>query len=41
MTVAFIKYLVKLWHQLTQPGVPTEIPEYEDMTYDKVIQPRI
>jgi len=30
-----------LWHQLTRPGVPTEIPEYEDMTYDKVTLPRV
>jgi hypothetical protein len=22
-------------------GVPTPIPEYEDLTYDKIMQPRI
>jgi hypothetical protein len=39
--MVMIAYLVKLWAQLTQPGVPTDIPEYEDMTYDKVMQPRV
>ncbi|MDB5068950.1 MAG: hypothetical protein JWM87_61 [Candidatus Eremiobacteraeota bacterium] len=34
-------YLSKLWRQITQPAVPTEIPDYEDMTYDKVTQPRV
>ncbi len=39
--MAVFQYLVKLWQQLTQPAVPTEIPEYCDMTYDKVMQPRV
>ena len=39
--MALFAYIVKLWNQLSKPGVPTPIPEYEDLTYDKVMQPRV
>jgi hypothetical protein len=36
-------YIVKLWNQLSNKpsGVPEPIPEYEDLTYDKIMQPRV
>lgn len=39
--MALFAYIVKLWGWLTKPGVPEPIPEYEDLTSDKVTQPRI
>jgi hypothetical protein len=34
-------FIVKLWNRPTHPGVPRPIPEYEDLTYDKVTQRRL
>ena len=36
-------YIAKLWNRLINKpsGVPEPIPEYEDLTYDKVTQPRV
>jgi len=41
--MALFAYIVKLWNRLSNKpsGVPTPIPEYEDLTYDKVTQPRV
>ena len=36
-----LAYLIKLWKDLTGPAVPDEIPPYEELTYDKVMQPRV
>jgi hypothetical protein len=41
--MAFFGYITMLWNRLINKpsGVPTPIPEYEDLTYDKVTQRRV
>ena len=39
--MALFTFIVKLWNRLIRSGVPQPIPEYEDLTYDKVTQRRL
>ncbi len=34
-------FISKLWSRLIRSAVPKPIPEYEDLTYDKVTQRRL
>jgi hypothetical protein len=39
--MVLFSFIAKLWNRLIRPGVPKPIPEYEDLTYDKVTQRRL
>jgi len=39
--MALFAYIMKLWNRLIRSGVPEPIPEYADLTYDKVTQRRL
>ncbi len=39
--MSLFAYIALLWRVMTQPAVPKPIPEYEDLTYDEVTQPRL
>ena len=39
--MALFTFIVKLWNRLICSGVPKPIPEYDELTYDKVTQRRL